>query len=129
MKNREVWDSYDYYTSEITKHARYLGFAGIGICWFFRSPELLFPRAILGALICLVLFFLLDLMQYYIAAIRLRLWMQAEEEKREGEGDSIEGDYWPPVQLDRPAFILFHCKLCALIAGFALICTEIIVRM
>lgn len=129
MKNREVWESYDHYTGEITKHARYLGFMGIAICWFFRSPSLSFPSAILGALIGLVFFFLLDLAQYYVAALRLKLWMEKEEEKRKQENSSIEGDYWPPKSLDHPVFVLFHCKLVALLIGFACIGFELVSRM
>ncbi len=129
MKNREIWNSYDYYTGEITKHARYLGFAGVAICWFFRSPTLIFPQLILLSLITLVFFFLIDLIQYYVAAIRLRLWMQAEEEKQVRESGSIEGEYWPPKQLDKPAFVLFHCKLIALFLGFCFIGIELVSRM
>lgn len=129
MNNREIWESYDYYTSEITKHARHLGFAGIAICWFFRSSDIQFPRAILGALTGLVLFFLLDLTQYYVAALRLRLWMHEEEEKQESERGTIEGDYRLNKELDRPVFALFHCKLFALLFGFVSIGYELISRM
>jgi len=129
MKNHEVWESYNFYTSEVTKHARYLGFAGIAICWFFRAADITFPTPILLALIFLVLFFLTDIAQYYIAAIRLRNWMQSEESRYESEGSSLEQEYWPPKSLDTPAFWLFHMKLLLLFIGYLLVGSEILLRI
>ena len=110
MKNKEVWESYNFYTGEVTKHSRYLGFAGIAICWFFRTTEIKFPNFILFSLVLLVVFFVLDLAQYYVSAMRLRKWMQKEEAENEKNTGSVEGEYWPPKSLDLPACWLFKIK-------------------
>ena len=37
MKNRDLWASYEFYTSELTKYSRQLAFAAAAICWFFKK--------------------------------------------------------------------------------------------
>ena len=128
MKNHEVWDSYNFYTSEVTKHARYLGFAGMAICWVFRDADFSFPKSILVALFFIVLFFLADIAQYYISAIRLRSWMHKEESKYEADGKGLEQEYWPPKSLDMPTYRLFHIKLLLLLIGYSGIGIEIFSR-
>lgn len=128
MKNQEIWESYYFYTGEVTKHARYLGFSGIAICWFFKSPEITFPTFILSALIALAVYFVLDLAQYYIAAMRLRGWMQQQETEREEKTGGTEGEYWPPKSLDLPSFRLFKFKLLFLLLGFLCIGLEVFSR-
>ena len=129
MKNQEVWNSYNFYTSEVTKHGRYLGFSGVAICWFFKTPEITFPNLILSSLIFLVVFFCLDITQYYVAAMRLKEWMQQKESEQEKVTGSIEGDYWPPKELDNPSFLLFKLKLLVLLLGFICIGLELALRM
>lgn len=129
MKNSEVWDFYNFYTGEVTKHSRHLGFAGIAICWFFRTTEITFPNFILFSLIFLVLFFVFDLVQYYVSAMRLRKWMQKEEAENENKKGSVDGEYWPPKSLDLPAFWLFKIKLLFLFIGFFFIGLELALRI
>ncbi|MDA3833844.1 MAG: hypothetical protein PF495_10635 [Spirochaetales bacterium] len=129
MKNQEVWASYDFYTGEVTKHSRYLGFAGIAICWFFRTTEITFPNLILTSLILLVVFFVLDLAQYYVSAMRIRKWMQKEEAEKEKKTGSIDGEYWPVKSLDVPSFWLFKIKLLFLLLGFLCIGLELSLRI
>jgi hypothetical protein len=129
MNNRQVWDAYDYYTSEISKNARTLGLAGIAICWFFRTPALTFPRPILWALVFVILFFIADLLQYYISAMRVRTWMRAEEERRLAETKSLEGEYDLPIGIHTPGHVLFHVKLATLLAGFLILGTVFAARL
>lgn len=129
MTNREVWAACDFYTSEITKHARAVGFGGLAVCWFFRSAQVSFPSLIVLAMIGLMVFFLLDLGQYYVAAVRLRSGMRREEVRRESEAGSIEGDYALPAALDTPSFILFHVKLSFLLAGLTAIGAVLVRRL
>lgn len=87
-----------------------------------------FPPLILAALIGLVAFFLLDLAQYYVAALRLRFWMHREEAKVERGGGSVDAEYWLPKSLDSPSFWLFHAKLASIVVGFLLIGAELAQR-
>lgn len=130
MKVEELWKTYDFYTAEITKHARYLGFAGLAVCWFFKSPEVTFPTLILLALLSLVLFFLFDLLQYYVAAVRYRSWLHGEESQAVDTGIELGSlDLWPTQELDRPAQKLFTAKLVLLLLGFVLIGAELMKRI
>ncbi|BBO76052.1 hypothetical protein DSCW_34690 [Desulfosarcina widdelii] len=55
--------------------------------------------------------------------------MQKEEEKKEKETGSLEGDYWPPKRLDMPAFFLFKIKLFFLLVGFLCIGLELLSKI
>jgi hypothetical protein len=127
--NSELWQSYDFYSSELTKHSRHLGFAGAAVCWFFRSPEVTFPRWILIALALIVAFFLLDLLQYYSGALLRRFWIQQQESKLYKATGSIDGEYVIPRWLDRPTFALFVLKTTSLLLGFAAIGVELLARL
>lgn len=85
-----------------------------------------FPPLILAALFLLVLFFIFDGGQFYIAATRVRDHMLAEKRKRhEAQGD-LEGEYEVPEGLDQPVFRLFQGKLAALGVSFALIGSQVL---
>jgi hypothetical protein len=130
MKVPELWRQYDFYTGETTKHARYLGFAGLGLCWFFRTSDITFPTAILTAMVILVLFFLTDLLQYYVGAMNLRGWLQREEKQAGDNGIELGMlDLWPPKELDRQGFWLFKAKLVLLLIGFLSIGVELVTRI
>ena len=118
MQNADLWKSYDFYTSELTKHARQLGFAGIAVCWLFRSSEGAFPGFVLVGLLAFVGFFASDVLQYYGAAILLRFWTQREESRKHDETGTIEGEYLKPRWVDRLPFLLFNLKIFLLLGGF-----------
>lgn len=129
MNNSELWSQYRSYTEEFSKFSRQLGFAAAAICWFFKSDTVTFPTLILLALIFLMLFFMVDVLQYFVSAHRLRSWTRAEEIKMYNETGSIEGDYPKPAWLDRPAFIFFNMKAILLFAGYFAISIEFICRI
>ena len=81
MKNAELWESYGFYTGELTKYSRQLAFAGAAICWFFKTPEVTFPKPVIVSLVLIVLFFISDILQYFIAAHLLRWWIRREEKR------------------------------------------------
>ena len=129
MRNKDLWESYDTYTSDLTKHARQLAFAGAAICWFFRSPEVTFPALVLIALSCFVIFFLGDILQYYTAAMVLRVWTRRQEKIHWARDNTIEGEYEKPEWLDWPALFFFHIKIGMLLLGFTTLSAEFIRRM
>jgi hypothetical protein len=129
VTNRELWQSYDFYSSELTKHSRHLGFAGAAVCWFFRTPEVTFPKWILVALVMIVAYFLLDLLQYYSGAILRRFWIQREESKMYQATGSIEGEYLMPRWLDRPTSAFFVFKTASLLLAFVAIGVELVTRL
>lgn len=118
MKLSEVWASYDTYTGELTKHSRQIAFGGVAISWLLRSSAGTMPKWGLISLGLLVAFFLLDVLQYFVGAWRLRTWMHREEQRRWKEIGTIEGDYDLPRSIDRIPFVLFNVKIGALLLAY-----------
>lgn len=129
MKNKDLWQAYTEYTFETTKHARQLAFAGAAICWFFRSPEVTFPRLIMVALLVFVLYFVVDIVQYITAAVKIRDWTLAEEKRQWEESDTIDGEYHKPASLDYWPYRLFVAKLVVLLAAFMALGAEFVRRL
>ena len=123
MKNADVWENYKEYTRDVTENSRKLAFAGVAICWILRRDDGSFPVLAIGALLFIVAYFILDIVQSMVSAIRLKRWIQQEEKTiwEESNQESIEGEYLLPRDLDRPAQIIFYCKIGALLFGFSFI--------
>jgi len=128
MQSRELWASYVEYTSSFSTSARQLAFAGAAVCWFFKTPEVTFPRLILLALLLFVGFFLADLAQYYVAAMLLNVWTRTREKDLWAKKGIIEGDFPKPAWLDAPALYFFHVKFVSLLLGFLFVGAELIKR-
>ena len=129
MKNSELWKSYEFYTGELTKYSRQLAFAGAAICWFFKTPEVSFPKPIIVSLIFIVLFFVFDILQYFVSAHLLRWWTRKEEKLMWEKEKTIEGEYHKPWWVDSPAFIFFNVKAIVLTAAFVSIGVEFAKRI
>lgn len=121
MTNQEAWAQYKEYSQTTSEIARKFAFAGVAICWFFKSEENKFPDMVLFALILLVVFFLLDLLQYLVSSFIYKNWIRKEEIKRWEQTGKIEGDYYNPTWIDIPAFIFFIGKVFVLLTAFILI--------
>ncbi len=129
MKNSELWDSYNYYTGELTKYSRQLAFANAAICWFFKSPEVTFPSTVVVSLALLIVYFTSDILQFFISAHLLRWWTRKEEKQRWEAEKAIEGDYNKPWWLDYPAFFFFNLKIISLFFSFIALGVEFIGRI
>ena len=128
MKLKEVWEQYDIYTLKLTEQSRKLAFAAAGICWFFKTPEITFPRTISVALFLIVLFFIFDLLQYFLAAILLKNWARKQEKNAFAEKKTIDVEVDKPASLDTPGFCLFCLKVLTLFVGNVLIAIHIMAR-
>ncbi len=128
MDNSTAWSNYVDYTRDLTEFSRKLAFAGIAICWVLKPENGSFSQTTLIAISLIVLFFVLDITQYSLGAIRWRNWIQAEENKKFEKTGSIEGDYSPPQDLDHPVFITFWLKVAVLSLGFLSIGAEVVQR-
>lgn len=125
MDNASAWGNYVDYTRDITEFSRKLAFAGIAICWIIKPAESGFSVFSLGAIALIVSFFIFDLAQYSIAAIRWYRWIKSEERANLEKHASLEGDYSPPDDMDRPVFIAFWMKVASLVSGYFLIGLEV----
>ena len=121
MTNQEAWAQYKEYTQSTSEIARKFAFAGVAICWFFKSEKNIFPDIVLSALILFVVFFLFDLLQYLVSSFLYKNWIRKEEIKKWEQTGKIEGDYFNPVWIDIPAFILFIGKIIVLLSAFILV--------
>ncbi len=127
MTNAEIWGQYKDYTRDLTEFSRKLAFAAAAIAWALKT-DTGFSGSGLLALASVVIFFMADVFQSLTAALCLRRWLYAEEEKRWMETKSIEGDYQKPKSLDKPAFFFFGVKIAALMLSFAFIGAEIVAK-
>lgn len=128
--NAEAWDAVISYSRILSEHAQKLGFAGIALCWFFRSREGDFPALILFALIVFVVFFVLDVTQYWYGAVRYRGWIRGREAANRAAGNDFDaGDFAFPDEFDEPAWTLFNVKLAVLFAAFVLVGIELVRQM
>lgn len=129
MKTEEFWKQYQSYTRDLTEHSRKLGFAGVAVCWVFRSSDYTFPALIYCSLGFFVAYFISDILHYFVGAILTKNFIQKEEFRLFQETGSIEGDVLKPRWLDWPAYTFFIIKAVLMIVGFVFIGFELFVRL
>ena len=129
MTGKDLWEQYQRYTRDFTKHARKLGFAGAAICWLFKDERLKFPPFIYVALLLFVAYFLSDVLQSLLGALCVRVFTEREEAKMWREKGSIEGEILKPRSVDLPASIMFCAKVVFLISGYLAVAAELVRRL
>lgn len=84
------------------------------------------PTAVLGALTLLVVFFVLDLMHYFVGALCVKTFAEAQEQEIFAETNQLTGneDVAKPRSVDKPAFVFWVLKTLALLASFGFLGTE-----
>jgi hypothetical protein len=112
MKIGEIWDRYKDYTEELSKNFRTLALAAAAICWFFKSPQITFPKNILFALIFIVAFFICDILHYGVGAVVTRLWVRRKEKELHEKKIQItrETEVEQPAWLDVGPLVFFLGK-------------------
>ena len=106
--NKEIWEQYSNFAIDLSNNARKLAFGGAAIAWIFKTEENTFSISVLCALFFIIVFFILDIIQYLIGAIRLKHWIETEERKKQKETGDIEGEYEKPIYIDVPSYILYQ---------------------
>ncbi|HOO91435.1 MAG TPA: hypothetical protein PLA74_11485 [Syntrophales bacterium] len=132
MRAEESWDYYSYNTDVTSRVSRQLAFAAAGICWFFKSPDILFPDHIYFALVSIVFYFIFDVSQYLVTAITYRIWIiKCKKEFRERGMDfednevDAEEDWW----LNFPSRLALLSKVAFLFISYGFIGAEILSRL
>ncbi len=130
MKLGKVWELYSDRTEILSNNSRTVGLAAAGVCWFFKTPEVTFPPLIYAALGAVVLFFILDLSQYAVAAIGYRNFGNSEEERILGEGRKLDAEEEVdlPDTIDEAPHALLWVKIGCLGLSFLLIGIEVLLR-
>ena len=105
--------------------ARKIAYGGAAVCWFFKDAKLHFPTFILISLGLLSIFFMLDLMQYYLR------WQLDSNLYGKLETDSIspEDTKKADIRIRKILNRIFSFKLLALFLTFIFIGTEIIRKL
>ncbi len=116
--NKEIWEQYSNFAIDLSNNSRKLAFAGAAIAWLFKTDENTFPLFVLCSLFLIIVFFILDIMQYFLGAIRLKRWIETEEKKKQRETGSIEGEYKKPMHIDIPSYRCWRGKIFTLIASY-----------
>jgi hypothetical protein len=129
MKTEDLWKQYQSYTRDLTEHSRKLGFAGVAVCWIFRSSSFTFPPLIYWALAFFVAYFISDIFHYLVGAVLTKFHVEKEEFRLLQETGSIDGDVPKPRWLDWPAYGFFIAKAIFMILAFVFIGCELVVRL
>jgi len=125
MNNKDLWKQHEEYTKDLTVNLRNLGFAAAAIAWMFKTSENTFPAPIVVSLKFVVAFFIADILQYFIAALLIRIWTRRQEAVKWRETGTIEGEYDKPAWLDYPAFTLWVIKIVCLLIGYICIGVQV----
>jgi hypothetical protein len=126
VKSEDVWRQYQEYTDLASNHARKLGFAAGGLLWILRDTEGGWSKGMRFGLLCVVIYFTTDILQYVVASVRRRVWIRGEEVRRWREDRQIDGDYDVPESIDRPVYALWWIKLASLVVSFATIAWNLV---
>lgn len=129
MKTDKLWETYQHYSRDLTEHARKLAFAAAAICWFFKSPRITFPPAVMACLSLLVLFFILDVIHHLWGATRLRRFLRRKEAELYKRTGTVSGEIEVPRSLDDPIFYVFVAKSLALLTSFGFLAGEFFWRI
>jgi hypothetical protein len=129
MTTEKLWDQYQDYTRDLTEHSRKLAFAVAAICWFFRTPQITFPPAILWSLALLICFFVLDVLHYFIGAFFVRLFLEHHEKAHYEKTGTELKEIPKPRWVDYPATFFFITKTLVLLSSFVALGTEFYYRI
>ena len=121
MTNKEIWQHYAEYTDKVTSIARKLGFAAIAVIWVIGGSTTNLTASLRYALLVVVLYFMMDLFQFFVGSLIMRRWIRNTEKFLWKEKKSIEGNYQKPAWLDIPSYILWLLKILILFFGYFLI--------
>jgi hypothetical protein len=124
-----LWSRYREYTRDITEHARTLGFAGVAICWLFKTDALVFPSLIYWALLFFIGYFVADFLLPLAGAVTLKLFTEAQEKRLWAEKRNLDGEIQKPRWVDLPVFYFFTAKCVLLLAGFVPVGCELMGRI
>jgi hypothetical protein len=118
MKNSEIWKSYDNFTLDLSNNVRKLAFAAAAIAWLFKDDQYNFPQLVKWSLFFTILFFIFDILQYFLGAIVLKHWVEKEETKMHEETGSIDGEYEKPRYVDYPPYYCWWLKVLMLLTSY-----------
>ena len=89
--NREMWESYDFYMSELSRLLRQIAFGNLAVCWMLQTSDYHFPNRVLWSMGFTVLFFLLDLAQYRTGAHVVKQRVESREQQCRDAGLDFDG--------------------------------------
>jgi len=114
----KIWKISRTYSAEASKISRQLAFGEGAIFWmFFREPDKLSNLILIG-LVFLVLYFVFDILQYFIGSfINKNLAVTYEENKENLNPSDIER----PKSLNDPVYLFYYLKFVMLLVASLLL--------
>lgn len=130
MKLSEIWNIHHDLTVSASNIARQLGFAGIAICYLFKSEPLEFPRIILISLSFFIAYFIFDLFQFTVTSVKYHKYaIDRERELQRRDKDLEKAEVEPyPRNLNNFPFIFFYSKFVFLFIGFLVLGYQIYLK-
>ncbi len=130
MKVADLYAEYETYTKVLTETGRTLAIGAAAIGWFFRSAEFTFPAAILLSVLFVALYFILDILQLLVSAVRLkRLANSKEAEILRRKGNIYEEQITKPLSFTRIPYLLFLLKFPCLLFAYMSLAVEFTLRL
>ena len=101
------------YSTDASKIARQLNFAGIAIIWAFNIDGHIDPAMRWPAILIVTSLFL-DLLHYSVGAAVWRCWARHHEKK----GSQVENF---PKTINYPTYTFYYLKVCAVLVAYVLL--------
>ena len=76
---KELWREHQFSSEELTRYSRKLALGLIVICWFLKLASSSLPPPIYWVLNLAILFFLCDIIHYFVGAEVLHLFVRSQE--------------------------------------------------
>ena len=128
MKLAECRENYYFFSGEASKIGRSLALSGFAIIWVFKktgaSSGLIFDSDMVNAGVLLVVFLILDMLQYVVAAIIWGVYGRYKECKKIGKDDEFEAHR----AINWPALGFFWGKLAVLAVAYFYLIRVIIIN-
>jgi hypothetical protein len=120
MKLKDVRDAYYTYTGKASDILRYLGLAGIGIVWVFKSQigdKFSLPKGLIIPTILMVVGLILDVLQYITGSIIWGAYNRHKEKQNTKENE----EFLAPRKLNWPTNFLFWAKFVSITLAYCLV--------
>ena len=130
MKVKDIYSEYSAQTRKLSEFGSKFGFSAIAICWVLREENYSFSLLIVCSLVFCILYFILDVSQYFVSAISLRsLARKLESKINDMKRDINLQEVAKPTNFELVPFVIFILKYPFLLASYLMIAAELLNRI
>ena len=121
LTSQEAWAPFKDYSEKASANGRRLALGGLAFSWAIKPDNTGLDWMHKMALVLLLVYFVLDVAHYVVAAALHRRWARSEECRLWNDTQQIDTGFVKPASLDKPAWIMFWGKLTLLVSSFCLL--------